>query len=291
MLWLKTYLQKEFQIQIWIAAMLVGSIQMLFILGTILITSDPKLIDVGTFGLLLIIFTSVGFMMYKGYITKVPLIFPIVLLLIELGSFFQYGGSKGTIDFNLLAVSVFFVSVTTKKWRYWGIVFLTILIIWATIDTQLHGWMTTLLHERTTTSLNNYIFSLLAIVAYIACYKMVLIHENKRLNKLKSTLEQRHEEIKIQKEKLLAQQDMLIRSNDDIEQIIQKKTQRLHSQNQAIEEYISLSTKALHKPLNELLDEASKTSFEGPLEEQLNLSILELNEVVHKLKKDLTINE
>lgn len=292
MRWLKTLLhQKDFHLQTWIITAMLGILHISAILIFDFLDSSLNLPKI-TFQLILLLsFSTLTYLLITGKIRKVPVLIPCLLIVLIALDFIRFGGVKGTLDFNVLGAGVFFISVIQRKWSLAGLVFFHVILIATILDIHFNGWFSQHLYQETATQYSNYFVSLITVIVFITFYKSALVKESKRLYQLRQSSTHKNEEIKVQKEALEQQQQLLTKANQDLEESIQRKTKHLQQQSLAIEQYIELSTSALTDPLARIMDISKETCFQGTLEEQLQHTIDELNDVVTNLKNELTHNE
>lgn len=289
MQWLQSLETKRFDIQIWIVISLLSIIQIAGVLILNLLKPALQSHEIILILVWLIFYICFLTLMVIGKIQKIPTLLPFIIVTIAFVPFFQLGGIKGSLEFNLIAIGVVMVSAVKRKFRYLGIGYYIILLAFALLDDQKLHFLSPLLFIETTNKLEDFVFNLISILTFASFYKLSLLYKNKRLQDLKHELSQQNEEIRMQNIQLKYQQLLLKEANINLEQKISVQTKHLQEQNLAIENYTILSTQELNVPLSRMLEKIDDVELaECDLEIKLQHSIKNLKNVIQKQEMELS---
>jgi hypothetical protein len=237
---------------------------------------------------ILIIFISLSVLIYLGKIRRIPVIFGILLILLLIFSYVQFGGVRGASEYNLMALGVLLVLAYRGKQLIWIMGLLFSLTILASLDLRFNGWLTQNFFKAFSISQDNYITTVVAILVLILYFKSALVAESKRLMLSRTELNDQIKSIQEKHVELEQQQHQLYEVNEKLEKDIEKHTGHIINQNKVIEDYIWLSTESLDAPLQNINSNIDNLNANDYLERRLKDQVAELNLVIHNLKMELS---
>lgn len=283
--------RKEFDLQIWFVAAVAASGRTLISVVNDLRDDVFSLSELLIDTTLLLMFVMIALLIYRNVVSRIHPMFSFVLLLLVGISFIQFGGVKGTTDYNLLAIGIFLMLVLSKKWTYIGMSAFFLITLVALIDIHIHGILSQWFFITIGNSKGEFFFTLATLLLLVVYFKYSLITESTRLINLKEELSSQNEEIQLQNEELEAQQEELKVTNLHLDQEINQKTIKLIQQINAIKDYIKLSSESLNLPVTALSTKSKQLNLNSKFEKKLQDSIQELHEVISHQQLDLRTND
>jgi hypothetical protein len=247
------------------------------------INFDILIIDI----IILMVFATLCMLIYREKISRVPMAVGILLILLLIFSYVQFGGVQGASEYNLMALAVLLVLAYRGRQLIWMMCLLFGLIILANLDLRFNGWLTQNVFKAFSISKDNYLTTLVAVVLLMLYFKSTLVIESDRLMISRTKLNDQIRTIQAQHVVLEEQQQQLHEMNATLERDIERHTRHIVNQNKAIEDYIRLSTESLDAPLRNINTNFNSFSKNSYLEERLKDQVAELNLVIHNLKNEL----
>lgn len=245
--------------------------------------STGLIIDV----LILLVFCSLCFLIYKHKIRSIPLVIGITLLVLLIFSYVQFGGVLGATEYNIMGLGVIFVLAYSRKKLVFLMILYVLLIVAANLDLRYEGWLTQRFFKYNSTSLDTYLTTLLTLVLIILYFKNALIRESSRIMELRIKLGGQVETIRQQQKELKDQKQFLQKVNGRLAEEIKSHSNEIDRQNRAMKDYIWLSTESLQIPLKRIRKCVADLSDHGALEGKLKDQVDELTVVVKNLKSEL----
>ena len=163
-----------------------------------------------------------------------------------------------------------------------------VLILVANLDLRFNGWLTRSFFKGNSTSLDNYLTTLLTVLLIIIYFKKALIRESNRITELRKKLSEQMKTIVRQKRELEEKKQFLHKVNARLEEEIRNHSDQIVRQNSAMKDYIWLSTESLQMPLKRISARVTDLRENSILETILKEQVGELNVVVENLKRELT---
>ncbi|MDV3307551.1 MAG: hypothetical protein LOY03_01880 [Cyclobacteriaceae bacterium] len=286
---LDTLRRKDFDVQIWCVTMAIAAARTLKaviqdLTGTIHL---PILaIDV----LILCTFCVLCVLIYNGRIQRVPLAAGPILLALVIFSYLQFDGIFGTTEYNLMGLGVLFVLVYDYRTLRWLMVVYLLAILGANYYVRAAGAIEAAPAGTASGPLDNFFTTLLAVLILILYFKDALIRESRRILQLRKELGRKVDIITLQHQELEKRKRQLHEANAMLQAQIHEHTQQIVRQNQAIEDYMRLSSESLTEPLRNIMAETVNLGEDTFLERQLKQEVSELNVIVHTLREDLKRN-
>jgi glucan phosphoethanolaminetransferase (alkaline phosphatase superfamily) len=293
-MWLKNYssflndLQsKPFDLQVWFVVTAIAGLRTFKS-----VLQDVTGSSINTTGLfidlsILLIFCGLCLLIYFRKIPRIPLIVGLILLILLIFSYVQFGGVTGTTEYNMMGLGVLFALAYDRKEFAIIMILYLVLIVVANVDLRLDGWLTRHFFKRNSTSLDNYLTTLFAVLLIILYFKKALTRESNRITELRQKLNEQIRTIGRQKKELENKQQFLSEVNARLEVEIRNHSDQIGRQNRAMQDYIWLSTESLQIPLQRISGRVTDLSEKSILETKLKEQVSELNRVVDNLKRDL----
>src|SRR5690606_31276545 len=121
--------------------------------------------------------------------------------------------------------------------------------------------------------LDNFFTTLLAVLILILYFKDALIRESRRILQLRKELGRKVDIITLQHQELEKRKRQLHEANAMLQAQIHEHTQQIVRQNQAIEDYMRLSSESLTEPLRNIMAETVNLGEDTFLERQLKQEV------------------
>jgi len=279
---------KPFELQVWFVVMTIAGLRTLKS-----VVQDVTGSKINTTGLIidlsiLLIFCVLAVLIYYKKIPRVPLIVGVILLTLLIFSYVQFGGVLGTTEYNLMGLGVLFALAYNRKELAFIMVLYLVMIVVANLDLRFNGWLTRSFFRGNSTSLDNYLTTLLTVLLIIIYFKKALIMESKRIIELRTKLSEQRKTIVRQKRDLEEKKQFLHKVNARLEEEIRNHSDQIVRQNNAMKDYIWLSTESLQMPLKRISASVTDLAENSILETILKEQVGELNVVVENLKRELT---
>ncbi|HEX6226300.1 MAG TPA: hypothetical protein VFZ52_17900 [Chryseolinea sp.] len=278
---------KPFQLQVWFVVMAIAGLRTLKSvvqdLSGPVINTKGLAIDL----LILAIFCGLALLIYFKKIPRIPLVVGVALLILLILSYVQFGGVMGMSEFNLMGVGVLFALAYNRKELVIIMSLYLLLIIIANLDLRFNGWLTRSFFKDTSTGVDNYLTTTLTLTLIILYFKKALVAESNRITQLRKKLSEQMKMIGRQKRELESKKHFLHEVNSRLQMEIQSHANEIGRQNNAMKDYIWLSTESLQMPLKQISESADKLSHTSDLEKILKEQVIELNTIVESLKRDL----
>ncbi len=277
---------RPFELQVWFVVSAIAGIRTLKSVVQDIINrtnSTGLIIDV----LILLVFCSLCFLIYKRKIRSIPLIIGIILLVLLIFSYVQFGGLLGATEYNIMGLGVIFVLAYSRKQLVFLMILYVLLIVAANLDLRYEGWLTQSFFKYNSTSLDTYLTTLLTLLLIILYFKNALVRESSRVMELRVKLGGQVETIRQQQKELKDQKQFLQKVNGRLEEEIKNHSNEIDRQNRAMKDYIWLSTESLQIPLTRIRKCVADLSDNGALEGKLKEQVDELTVVVKNLKSEL----
>lgn len=233
------------------------------------------------------IFCGLALLIYFKIIRRIPLIVGVALLVLLILSYVQFGGVMGMSEFNLMGVGVLFALAYNRKELVIIMSLFLLLIIAANLDLRFNGWMSRSFFKDFSTGVDNYLTTTLTVALIILYFKKALVAESNRITQLRKKLSEQMKMIGKQKSELESKIYFLHEVNLHLQTEIQNRSNEIGRQNNAMKDYIWLSTESLQMPLRQIRESADKLSQNTVLEKLLKEQVTELHAVVENLKGDL----
>ena len=279
---------KPFELQVWFVVMAIAGLRTLKSVvqhvASSKINPTGLVIDVS----ILLIFCGLAVLIYFRKIPRVPLIVGVILLILLIFSYVQFGGVMGTTEFNLMGLGVLFALAYNRKEFAVIMTLYIMLILVANLDLRFNGWLTRSFYKGLSTSLDNYLTTLLTLLLIIIYFKKALTQESNRITELRKRLSEQMKTIVSQKKELEVKKQFLHEANARLEEEIRNHSHEIVRQNNAMKDYIWLSTESLQMPLKRISARVTDLRENSILETILKEQVGELNGVVENLKRDLT---
>jgi len=279
---------KPFELQVWFVVMAIAGLRTLKSVvqhvASSKINPTGLVIDVS----ILLIFCGLAVLIYFRKIPRVPLIVGVILLILLIFSYVQFGGVMGTTEFNLMGLGVLFALAYNRKELAVVMALYIVLILVANVDLRFNGWLTRSFYKGLSTSLDNYLTTLLTLLLIIIYFKKALTQESNRITELRKRLSEQMKTIVSQKKELEVKKQFLHEANARLEEEIRNHSHEIVRQNNAMKDYIWLSTESLQMPLKRISARVTDLRENSILETILKEQVGELNGVVENLKRDLT---
>ena len=279
---------KPFELQVWFVVMAIAGLRTLKSVvqhvASSKINPTGLVIDVS----ILLIFCGLAVLIYFRKIPRVPLIVGVILLILLIFSYVQFGGVMGTTEFNLMGLGVLFALAYNRKEFAVIMTLYIMLILVANLDLRFNGWLTRSFYKGLSTSLDNYLTTLLTLLLIIIYFKKALTQESNRITELRKRLSEQMKTIVSQKNELEVKKQFLHEANARLEEEIRNHSDQIVRQNNAMKDYIWLSTESLQMPLKRISARVTDLRENSILETILKEQVGELNGVVENLKRDLT---
>jgi glucan phosphoethanolaminetransferase (alkaline phosphatase superfamily) len=279
---------KPFELQVWFVVMAIAGLRTLKsvvqdVIGS-KINTTGLIIDL----LILLIFCGLAALIYFKKIPRVPLIVGVILLILLIFSYVQFGGVLGTTEYNLMGLGVLFALAYNREKLVFIMILYLVLIVLANLDLRYNGWLTRTFFKGYSTSLDNYLTTLLTVLLIIMYFKKALIRESKRITELRRKFSGQMKTIVRQKRELEEKKQFLHTVNARLEEEIRNHSDQIVRQNGAMKDYIWLSTESLQMPLKRISASVTDLRENSILETILKEQVAELNVVVENLTRELT---
>lgn len=279
---------KPFELQVWVVVMTIAGLRTLKS-----VVQDVTGSKINTTGLIidvsiLLIFCVLAVLIYQKKIPRVPLIVGVILLTLLIFSYVQFGGVLGTTEYNLMGLGVLFALAYNRKELTFIMVLYLVMIVVANLDLRFNGWLTRNFFRGNSTSLDNYLTTLLTVLLIIIYFKKALIIESNRIIDLRRRLSEQMKTIVQQKKELEEKKQFLHKVNARLEEEIRSHSDHIVRQKSAMKDYIWLSTESLQMPLKRISAAVNDVTDNSILETILKEQVRELNVVVENLKRELT---
>ncbi len=279
---------KPFELQVWFVVMAIAGLRTFksVVQGVISskINTTGLMIDL----LIFLIFCGLALLIYFRKIPRVPLIVGVILLILLIFSYVQFGGVMGTTEYNLMGLGVLFALAYNRKELAIILILYGVLILIANLDLRFNGWLTRSFYKGVSTSLDNYLTTLLTLLLIIIYFKRALTRESNRITELRKKLSEQMKTIVRQKKELEVKKQFLHKVNARLEEEIRNHSDQIVRQKSAMKDYIWLSTESLQMPLKRISARVSDLHEKSILETILKEQVDELNVVVKNLTRELT---
>lgn len=137
---------------------------------------------------------------------------------------------------------------------------------------------------------NSMVLMIVMILAF-TFFKNLTTHYEQELIQINTTLDQKNQEIMCQNEELNQQQEQILRVNNQLEELIAQRTQKLIIRNHQLSEYAFLNSHKLRAPIATLLGLYQVLNLSKNSEEQdlilhkIKVTIELLDAIVHEMQK------
>ena len=133
---------KPFELQVWFVVMAIAGLRTLKS-----VVQDVTSSKINTTGLIidlsiLLIFCGLALLIYFRKIPRVPLIVGVILLILLIFSYVQFGGVMGTTEYNLMGLGVLFALAYNRKEFAVIMSLYVVIILVANLDLRFNGWLT-----------------------------------------------------------------------------------------------------------------------------------------------------
>ena len=200
---------KPFELQVWFVVMAIAGLRTLKSVvqhvASSKINTTGLIIDLS----ILLIFCGLALLIYFRKIPRVPLIVGVILLILLIFSYVQFGGVMGTTEFNLMGLGVLFALAYNRKELAVIMSLYIVLILMANLDLRFNGWLTRSFYKGVSTSLDNYLTTLLTLLLIIIYFKRALTRESNRITELRKKLSEQMKTIVRQKKELEVKKQFL----------------------------------------------------------------------------------
>jgi hypothetical protein len=279
---------KPFELQVWVVVTAIAGLRTFKS-----VVQDVTGDQINTTGLIidlsiLLIFSGLCVLIYFRKIPRIPLIVGVILLLLLICSYVQFGGVMGSTEYNMMGLGVLFALAYNRKDLALIMILYGVMILVANIDLRLNGWLTRTFFNSYSTGLDNYLTTLCTVVLIILYFKKALILESNRITELRQKLSEQIKIIGFQKNELEKKKQFLHTVNARLEKEIRNHSDQIVRQNNAMKDYIWLSTESVQMPLQRISSSVIELSGNSILETKLKEQVSELTVVVENLKRDLT---
>jgi hypothetical protein len=281
---------RPFELQVWFVVTAIAGLRALKAVVQDLtgsINPTGLVIDI----LILLIFCGLCLLIYLKKIPRIPLIVGVMLLILLAFSYVQFGGVLGTTEYNMMGLGVLFALAYNRKKLVLMMTLYIVVIVLANLDLRTDGWLTRSFFKRISTGVDNYLTTLFTLLVIILYFKKALIWESDRITELGNKLAGQIKTIEIQKKELYEQKQLLHNINARLEQDIRNHSDQIVRQNNAMKDYIWLSTESLQIPLKRLSSNVCDLNENSLLETKLKEQINEFNVVVHNLTSELALHQ
>jgi hypothetical protein len=279
---------KPFELQVWFVVMAIAGLRTLksVLQGLTSSKINPTglIIDLS----ILLIFCGLAVLIYFKKIPRVPLIVGVILLILLIFSYVQFGGVLGTTEYNFMGLGVLFALAYNRKELIFIMSLFLVMILVANLDLRFDGWLTRSFFKGYSTSLDNYLTTLVTVLLVILYFKKALVKESNRITELRKKLSEQMKTIVRQKRELEEKKQFLHTVNLRLEEEIRNHSDQIVRQNSAMKDYIWLSTKSLQMPLKRISTRVTDLRETSILETILKEQVDELNVVVENLTRELT---
>src|SRR5688572_10894710 len=179
---------KPFELQVWVVVTAIAGLRTFKS-----VVQDVTGDTINTTGLfidlsILLIFCGLCLLIYFRKIPRIPLIVGVMLLILLIFSYVQFGGVMGTSEYNLMALGVLFALAYNRKELTFIMILYVVMILVANVDLRFNGWLTRSFFKGNSTSLDNYLTTLFAVLLIIVYFKKALTRESNRITALRQKL-------------------------------------------------------------------------------------------------------
>lgn len=278
---------KPFELQVWVVVTAIAGLRT-FKSVVQDITGD----EINTTGLvidlsILVIFCGLCLLIYFRKIPRIPLIVGVVLMMLLILSYVQFGGVMGSTEYNLMGLGVLFALAYNRKDLAIIMILYGVMILVANVDLRFNGWLTGTFFKDYSTGLDNYLTTLSTVLLIMLYFKKALILESNRITELRQKLSDQIKTIGFQKNELEKKKQFLYTVNARLEEEIRNHSDQIVRQNRAMKDYIWLSTESVQMPLQRISSSVTELNENSMLETKLKEQVSELSVVVENLKRDL----
>lgn len=239
---------------------------------------------------ILTIFIIFGVLIYLEKIRRFPLVVGVLLVVLLIFSYVQFGGVRGASEYNLMALGVLLALAYRERELVWVLGFYLGLILIANFDLYFNGWLTRNFFKEFSVSHDNYITTWVTVLLMVLYFKNTLAIESNRMLESRLLLNDQASLIQRQHDELTDQQQQLSEVNKGLEGEIRKHTDHIVKQNKVIEDYIWLATESLDAPLKNICKQLDGLRENNFLEVQLKDQVAQLRMVIYNLKNELHQN-
>jgi hypothetical protein len=281
---------KPFEFQVWVVVTAIAALRALkAVTQDLMGTINPAILIIDL--LILLIFCGLCLLIYFKKIQQIPLIVGVMLLILLAFSYVQFGGVLGSTEFNLMGLAVLFALAYDRKELVFLMTAYVIVIIFANWDLRTGGWMTRSFFKGISTSVDNYITTLVTLLVVILYFKKALIWESNRINELRRRLTGQIKTIEKQRMELYEKKQLIHNINATLAEDIRNHSDQISRQNNAMKNYILLLTESLQIPLKRLVTNADDLNDNSALGIKMKQQIKEFTVVVDGLTQELERHE
>jgi len=236
---------------------------------------------------LLTVFLLLLFGIVRGKLKAVPLWTGFLLLLLTSWSFVRLGGVAGSSEYNFMALGAMFALC----YRGRDLIIITsalfIINVFVYVDQAQHGRITSLLFKVATNSYDSFYTSMAVICLVLLYFKEMLKVETSQVRHVRELLGSQRSLISKQHDDLVQQQSVLVEATRRLHHDVQLYDDDIRGQNEAINNYIYLSTQNLRISMSRMKSIQGSFPNDGGLDDNLKQQIDALNLVVATLITDL----
>jgi hypothetical protein len=279
--------QKPFELGAWAILMVIGSIRILKDIVQDLFVNQPTLTNLSIDVPLLVVFLLLIFWVTRGKLKTMPLWVGLILLLLTTWSFVRLGGVAGSSEYNFMALGVMFTLCYKDRDLIIVIAALFAINVFVYVDQVQEGRITSLLFKARTDSYDSFYTSMTLICVVLLYFKEMLKVETSQVRHVRELLSTQRSLIRKQHEDLVRQQAVLFEATRRLHHDVQSYDDDIRGQNEAISNYIYLSTQNLRISMSRIKSIPSTFPNAGGLDVNLKEQIDALTLVVANLISDL----
>lgn len=280
---------RPFEQQVWLVVTAVAGLRSLKAVVQDILNGSKGVLLIDIF--ILTTFCAVFLAIYFERIKRIPTVVGIILLLLLIVSYIQFGGVAGTSEYNLMALGVLFALAYNRKELIWMMSVYVVIVVAANLDIRMQGYMSSLFFKNVSSGLDTYFTTLITLLILMFYFKKALINESARVMELRKELGDRIKIIERQNNELKEQQHLLQKINKRLEREIKNHNTQINHQDRAIRDFIWLSTESLEMPLQRIVTNLEDLNENDAMETQLKGQVSELRSVIQNLKQELVHHE
>ena len=280
------FIEKPFELQVWLIITILAGLRTLKAVVQDILSESHNitlLVDVSILTLIFLVF----YLIISDRVRTVSVFIGILLTLLIMISYVQFGGIRGASEYNLLGMAVILSMGYSGKRLFTALIIFLLLTVYSTIDLYFSGPLANLFFKSNTTSLDNYFSTTITLVILMLYFKNLLVSESRRIREAREQLSQQNKLIRKKNEELEKQQPILQLAIEELDIEIGKHTRQIVSQDKALEEYIILSTQLIRTPFESIKKNQDELDGSENLLGLLKNQIEELDKVILDLSNKI----
>lgn len=288
---LSKHLVNSFELQIWFIT--TGLAGLRGIVGVVddLVANPIHWDELAVDSIITALFITICYRIFAGLVSQIPVWISLIFIILLCINYIQFGGVGNGVEFNLMGLGILLILANkASSLRLVMILYFSIILL-VLLENHYLGWLSSILLIELQNSQLDFLLMLVTLSLIILYFKLILLKESTKLMDARAELTARRDLIRLQNKKLSEQKKYIDSANQRLQDEFVNQTSYLVENNESIEKFAQHVTETMIAPLERAMEHTRAIQSDNPLEKMTKSSIHDLNNVVHKLKRQLTDHE